>query len=54
MGLTEQVLAVLVHVRSVPEVVTLLVDLVEDLEALLVRLRLAIEGALRGTLATRK
>jgi len=37
----------LVHVGGVPEEVALVVDLVEDLEALLVGLRLAVEGALR-------
>jgi hypothetical protein len=45
--LAEEVFAVLVHVGGVPEEVALVVDLVEDLEALLIRLRLAVEGALR-------
>lgn len=45
--LAEEVFAVLVHVGSVPEEVALIVDLVEDLEALLVGLGLAIEGALQ-------
>ena len=45
--LAEEVFAVLVHVGCVPEEVALVVDLVEDLEALLVGLRLAVEGALR-------
>ena len=45
--LTKQVLAVLVHVGSIPEEVSLVVDLVEDLEALLIGLGLAVEGALR-------
>lgn len=43
---TKKILAVLVHVGRVPEEVTNLVDLVEDLEALLIRLRGAIEGTL--------
>ena len=45
--LAKEVFAVLVHVGSVPEEVTLIVDLVKDLEALLVGLRLAVEGALQ-------
>ena len=45
--LAEEVLAVLVHVGSIPEEVSLVVDLVEDLEALLIGLGLAVEGALR-------
>jgi len=44
--LTDEILAVLVHVRSVPKKITLIVDLVEDLEALGVGFRLAVEGAL--------
>lgn len=44
--LSKQILAVLVHVCGVPEEVALLVDLVEDLEALLIGLRGAVEGAL--------
>ena len=44
--LAEEVFAVLVHIGSVPEEVALIVDLVEDLEALLIRLGLAVEGAL--------
>ena len=45
--LAEEVLTVLVHVGGVPEEVALVVDLVEDLEALLIGLGLAVEGALR-------
>jgi hypothetical protein len=45
--LAEEVFAVLVHVGSVPEEVALIVDLVENLEALLVGLWLAVEGALQ-------
>jgi hypothetical protein len=44
--LTEQILAVLIHVRSVPEEIALVVDLVEDREALRVGFRLAVEGTL--------
>jgi len=45
--LSEKILAVLVHVGGVPEEITLVVDLVEDLEALLVGLWRAVEGALQ-------
>ena len=45
--LAEEVFAVLVHVGSVPEEVALVVDLVKNLEALLVRLGLAVESALQ-------
>ena len=44
--LTKKILAVLVHVRRVPEKVALLVDLVEDLEALGIGFRFAVEGTL--------
>jgi hypothetical protein len=52
--LTKQVLAVLVHVRSVPEEITLVVDLVEDREALRIGFRLAVEGTLvvKNTIST--
>lgn len=43
---TEEILAVLVHVGAVPEELAILVQLVQDLEALLVWLRLAVEGTL--------
>lgn len=45
--LTEQVLVVQVHVGRVPEELALGVGLVQDLEALLVGLGLAVESALR-------
>lgn len=45
--LAEEIFAVLVHVGSVPEEVALVVDLIENLEALLVGLGLAVEGALQ-------
>lgn len=44
--LAEEVFAVLVHVGSIPEEVALLVDLVEDLKALLIGFWCAVEGAL--------
>ena len=44
--LTEKILAVLIHVRSVPEEIALIVHLVEDREALRVGFRLAVEGTL--------
>jgi multidrug efflux pump subunit AcrA (membrane-fusion protein) len=49
--LAEEVLAILVHVCRVPEKVAFLVDLVEDLETLLVRLWLAVESALDDVLS---
>lgn len=52
--LAEEVLAVLVHVGSVPEEISLVVDLVKDLEALLVGLWLAVEGALQHTQSVSK
>lgn len=52
--LTKEVLAVLVHVRSVPEEIALVVDLVEDREALRIGFRLAVEGTLvvKNTVST--
>jgi hypothetical protein len=44
--LTKQILAVLVHVGSVPEKIALIVDLVKDGEALRIGFRLAVEGTL--------
>jgi hypothetical protein len=44
--LTNQILAVLVHVGSVPEEIALVVDLVKDGEALRIGFRLAVEGTL--------
>jgi hypothetical protein len=45
-ALTKQILAVLVHVGSVPEEIALVIDLVEDRKALRIGFRLAVEGAL--------
>ena len=52
--LTEKILAVLIHVRSVPEEIALVVDLVEDREALRIGFRLAVEGTLvvKNTIST--
>jgi hypothetical protein len=44
--LTKQILAVLVHVCSVPEEIALIVDLVEDRETFGIGFRLAVEGTL--------
>lgn len=44
--LTKQILAVLIHVRSIPEEIALIVNLVEDRKALRIRFRLAVESTL--------
>jgi hypothetical protein len=45
--LAKEVLTVLVHIGCVPEKVAFVVDLVQDLEALFIRLWRAVEGALK-------